>query len=44
LRNLGDLVVGDVGRHDAEHEDPAKYFPHRSSGYITELQLLVGVP
>lgn len=33
---LADLVVGNVGRDDAETEDEAKYFPYRSSSRITE--------
>ncbi|MEI2713596.1 MAG: hypothetical protein V9G04_09970 [Nocardioides sp.] len=33
---LGSLIVGNVGRDDAENEDEAKYFPYRSSMYITE--------
>jgi hypothetical protein len=36
LEALADLVVGNVGRDDAENEDAAKYFPYRSSMYITE--------
>jgi hypothetical protein len=36
LEALADLVVGNVGRDDAENEDEAKYFPYRSSMYITE--------
>jgi hypothetical protein len=36
LEDLADLVVGNVGRDDAEHEDEARYFPYRSSSYITE--------
>jgi hypothetical protein len=36
LEDLANLIVGNVGRDDAEHEDEAKYFPYRSSGYITE--------
>lgn len=36
LEDFADLVVGNVGRDDAEHEDEAKYFPYRSSSYITE--------
>lgn len=33
---LGDLVVGNIGGDDAQNEDEARYFPYRSSGYITE--------
>ncbi|MCA0252594.1 MAG: hypothetical protein LCH76_09965 [Actinobacteria bacterium] len=36
LEALADLVVGNIGRDDAENEDEAKYFPYRSSMYITE--------
>ncbi len=36
LEALGALVVGNVGRDDAENEDEARYFPYRSSTYITE--------
>ena len=36
LEALADLVVGNVGRDDAENEYEAKYFPYRSSMYITE--------
>ena len=39
-RNLGalaDLIVGNAGRDDAENEDAAKYFPYRSSMYITDV-------
>jgi hypothetical protein len=36
LDALGALVVGNVGREDAENEEEAKYFPYRSSMYITE--------
>src|SRR4051812_11967331 len=36
LEALGDLVVGNTGRDDAENEDEVKYFPYRSSMYITE--------
>lgn len=36
LEALADLVVGNVGRDDAENEEEAKYFPYRSSTYITE--------
>ncbi|MCC3332968.1 hypothetical protein [Nocardia abscessus] len=36
LEALADLVVGNVGRDDAENEEEAKYFQYRSSMYITE--------
>lgn len=36
LEALGALIVGNVGRDDAENEDEARYFPYRSSTYITE--------
>ncbi|OYO07992.1 hypothetical protein CGZ94_21340 [Enemella evansiae] len=36
LEALADLIVGNTGRDDAENEDEAKYFPYRSSMYITE--------
>jgi len=36
LEALGSLIVGNVGRDDAENEEEAKYFPYRSSMYITE--------
>ncbi|NUT48859.1 MAG: hypothetical protein HOV94_16365 [Saccharothrix sp.] len=36
LEALADLVVGNVGRDDAENGDEARYFPYRSSMYITE--------
>jgi hypothetical protein len=36
LEALADLVVGNLGRDDAESEDEARYFPYRSSSYITE--------
>lgn len=36
LEALGDLVVGNTGRDDAENEEEVKYFPYRSSMYITE--------
>lgn len=36
LEALADLIVGNAGRDDAENEDEAKYFPYRSSMYITE--------
>lgn len=36
LEDLADQVVGNVGRDDAESEAEARYFPYRSSGYITE--------
>lgn len=36
LEALGALVVGNVGRDDAENEEEARYFPYRSSTYITE--------
>lgn len=36
LEALAHLVVGNVGSDEAEHEDEAKYFPYRSSMYITE--------
>lgn len=36
LEALGDLIVGNVGRDDAQNEDEAKYFVYRSSMYITE--------
>ncbi|MPM06048.1 hypothetical protein SDC9_52343 [bioreactor metagenome] len=36
LESLGELVVGNVGRDDPANEDEARYFPYRSSMYITE--------
>lgn len=36
LEALGSLIVGNVGRDDAENEDEERYFPYRSSMYITE--------
>ena len=36
LEALGALIVGNVGRDDPENEDEARYFPYRSSSYITE--------
>lgn len=36
LEALANLIVGNVGREDAENETEAKYFPYRSSMYITE--------
>lgn len=36
LEALGSLIVGNVGRDDPENEEEAKYFPYRSSMYITE--------
>lgn len=36
LEALGSLIVGNVGRDDAENEEEARYFPYRSSMYITE--------
>lgn len=36
LEAIGSLIVGNVGRDDAENEEEAKYFPYRSSMYITE--------
>lgn len=36
LEALADLIVGNAGREDAENADEAKYFPYRSSMYITE--------
>lgn len=36
LEALGSLIVGNVGRDDAQSEEEARYFPYRSSSYITE--------
>lgn len=36
LEALGSLIVGNGGRDDAENADEARYFPYRSSMYITE--------
>ncbi|MCJ1675675.1 hypothetical protein MT355_20605 [Rathayibacter sp. VKM Ac-2929] len=36
LEALGELIVGNVGRDDAENEDEVKRFPYRSSSRITE--------
>ena len=36
LEDLGSIIVGNEGRDDPENEDEAKYFPYRSSTYITE--------
>lgn len=36
LEALGDLVVGNRGRDDPATEEEARYFPYRSSMYITE--------
>ncbi|GAA3877272.1 hypothetical protein GCM10022243_47610 [Saccharothrix violaceirubra] len=36
LEALADLVVGNIGRDDPQNEDEARYFPYRSSMYITE--------
>lgn len=36
LDALGSLIVGNSGRDDAQNEEEAKYFPYRSSMYITE--------
>ncbi|MGL5823557.1 MAG: hypothetical protein ACRCYU_01650 [Nocardioides sp.] len=36
LEAMGSLIVGNVGRDDTKNEEEAKYFPYRSSMYITE--------
>ena len=36
LEALGNLVVGNLGRDDAQNVDEVRYFPYRSSMYITE--------
>lgn len=36
LEALGDLIVGNTGRDDPANEDEARYFPYRSSTYITQ--------
>jgi hypothetical protein len=36
LEALGELIVGNLGRDDPPTEDEARYFPYRSSSYITE--------
>jgi hypothetical protein len=34
--DLADLVIGNIGFDDPSSEEEQKYFPHRSSAYITE--------